>query len=151
MADDEERVKAEKLAAAKKRVSIAHSGLKPAYNAEKVTDIILIKRFLNRWPNCRNKRRKPTRSPPAQMLPRTQNPPKTRLLLRRKRPHRKRNKMKSLPPPNSRRRSQRREKKIIRRKRSPLNQSDLPNARNPQLNLCPKPPRPFRQKSTLQD
>jgi len=145
MADDEERVKAEKLAAAKKRVSIAHSGLKPAYNAEKAIDIILIKRFLDRWPNCRNKRKKPTRSLPVQMLPRT------RLLLLRGRPHRKRSKMKPLSPPNPQRRSQRMEERRRKGKRRLLSQSNLSNTKNPQLNLCPKSPQPFRQKSTLRD
>lgn len=54
MADEEERVKAEKLAAAKKRVSIAHSGLKPAYNAEMV-NIILIHAFRTGGPIAETK------------------------------------------------------------------------------------------------
>lgn len=48
MADEEERVKAEKLAAAKKRVTTAHSGPTTRLQCGEVINIMLIQCFPNR-------------------------------------------------------------------------------------------------------
>lgn len=138
MADEEERLKAEKLAAAKKRVSSSrpHGTCAPLVTNE----------GNNRSPNCKNKRRKPTKRAPAQSLPR--KPSLLKMLSRPNPPRTLR------PPPRTRNRTRHPQhrktmhhnpnlKFLPPRPPLPRSPSPRPSAPNPPSNPCPTPrPRP---------